>query len=244
MRLLLAKKRLENLPESATTTKDSRLHRADAAFEDFRNLVVAQSLEVAQDNSGAKHFRNFLQSMMHGNLNLSRSQLLKGCCPQIFDFDRGMAFFEFGVNRNILLQMALEPAFVIERLANGDAVNPGFQRAALAELANPPEGFQENFLRTVGRVGGIAEHAQNQVIDRGVVVGDQPVKCRFRAGLQLRDEFGFIAAPRKGADPFGHCRPFRPGCWLARTTLLLGPRQNATLERWTQAFLRVRSPSC
>jgi hypothetical protein len=44
--------------------------------------------------------------------------------------------------------------------------------------------------------------------------------------LQLMDEFGFIAAPRKGTSPIGHCRPFRPAA-ERRATLLIG----ATIER-------------
>jgi len=27
------------------------------------------------------------------------------------------------------------------------------------------------------------------------------------------DEIGFIAAPRKGTSPIGHCRPFRPDAY-------------------------------
>jgi len=63
-------------------------------------------------------------------------------------------------------------------------------------------------------------------------VRDEPVEGRLRAGLQLMDEFGFIAAPRKGTSPIGHCRPFRPACWK-RATLLIGPITPFVLERWT-----------
>src|SRR5205807_6287048 len=130
----------------------------------------------------------------------------------------------------------LEPALVVQRFANRDAVEPRLQRTALAEIANSAESFQENFLGAVGGIGSIAEHAENEVIDRSMVVRDEPVEGRLRAGLQLVDEIGFIAAPTKGTSPIGHCRPFRPAA-EKRATLLNGP----TLERWTQAFLRVRS---
>src|ERR1700722_8286774 len=158
-RFVLPKQRLEYLPESAAAAKNARLHGANAAFENFGDFVVTQSFESAQNHRGTKHAGNFLQSVLHGNLNFSRSELLKRCCTKIFNFYARVAFFGLGVDRNILLQMALEPSLVIQRFANSDAVEPGFQRAPLAELANAAEGFQENFLRTVGGVGSFAEHA-------------------------------------------------------------------------------------
>ena len=84
---------------------------------------------------------------------------------------------------------------MIQRFSDGDAVEPRFQRAALAEIADAAKGLQENFLGAIGGVGSIAEHAEDEVIDRGMVVGDEPVEGRLRAGLQLVDEIGFIAAP-------------------------------------------------
>jgi len=105
--------------------------------------------------------------------------------------------------------MTLEPALMIQRFANGDAVEPRFQRAALAEIANAAKGFQENFLGAVGGIGTVAKHAEDEVIDRRMVVRNEPVEGRLRASLQLMDEFGFIAAPRKGTSPIGHCMPFR-----------------------------------
>src|SRR5439155_18914607 len=96
-----------------------------------------------------------------------------------------LALFGFGVNRNVFLQVALEPALVIQRFANRDAVKPRFQRAALAEIANAAEGFQKNFLGAIGGIGSIAKHAEDEVIDRRMIVRDEPVESRLRASLQL-----------------------------------------------------------
>ena len=104
--------------------------------------------------------------------------------------------------------MALEPAAMIQGLADGDAVEPGLQRTALAETANSFEGFQENFLRGVGGIRGVSQHAENQIVDRTVVMVDEPVERRLRAGLQLGDKFGLIPAPRESAGPIGHGLPF------------------------------------
>jgi len=92
--------------------------------------------------------------------------------------------------------VTLEPALVIQRFANGDAVKPSLKRTALAEVMYPAKGFEKNFLGSVGGVSGIAKHAEDQVIDRGVVVSDDPIECGFGAGLQLGNEFGLVATPR------------------------------------------------
>ncbi len=113
----------------------------------------------------------------------------------IFDFNMRVPFFRLGIDGNVFLQMPFEPALVIQRFANRDAVKPSLQRAALAETANAAEGFQENFLGAVSRVRSIAQHPEDKVIDRGMIVGDEPVECRLRACLQLVDEVGFIVAP-------------------------------------------------
>src|SRR5579883_122123 len=117
--------------------------------------------------------------------------------------------------------MPLEPPAMVQRLANGDAVEPGLKRAALAKLPNSAKCFQEDFLCAVGGVGGVAKHTENEVIDRPVVMRHEPVKRRFRASLQLGDEFGFSATPGKGAGPIGHfgllLRQARPGTVASRS---------------------------
>src|SRR5713101_9911629 len=146
---------------------------------------------------------------MNSHLNFQSCELLERRGAEIFDFDARLSFFRFGINGNVLLQVALEPALVIQCFANGDAVEPRFQRAALAEIADTAKGFQKDFLGAVGGIGSVAKHAEDQVIDWRMIVRDEPVEGRLRASLQLMDEFGFIAAPRKGTSPIGHCRPFR-----------------------------------
>ena len=193
--LLRAQKRLKNFFQRATPAKNAGLYRANAAFQNFSDFLVTQAFEVAQNHRAAKNIRNLLQSAVNGDLNFQSGELLKGRGAEIFDFDAGLPFFRFGIDGNILLQMTLEPALVIQRFANGDAVEPSFQRAALTEIANAAEGLQENFLGAVGGVRSVAKHAEDEVIDRRMVVRDEPVEGRLRARLELVDEFGFIAAP-------------------------------------------------
>src|SRR5260221_3010670 len=56
-------------------------------------------------------------------------------------------------------------SLMIQRFADGDAVEPRFQRAALAEVANAPKGLQENFL---GRSEGTRLNSSHTVISYAV----------------------------------------------------------------------------
>ena len=230
--LVCPQKRLKNFFQRATPAKDAGLHRADAAFQNFRDFLVTQAFEIAQDHRAAKDIGNLLQSGLDDDSNFQGRELLEGRGAEILDLDTGLPFLRFGIDGNIFLHVAFEPALVIQRFADGDAVEPRFQRAALAEIADAAEGLQENFLGAVSGVRSVAKHAEDEVIDRCMIVSDEPVEGCLRAGLQLVDEIGFIAAPRKGTSPIGHCRPFRLAAGK-RATLLNGPE----LERWTQARL-------
>lgn len=193
--LLRAQKRLKNFFQRAAPAKYAGLHRADAAFQNFSNFLVTQTFEVAQYHRAAKNIGNLLQRAVNSDLYFQSGKLLERCGAKILDFDARLTFFRFGVDGDILLQMALEPTLVIQRFANGDAVEPSFQGAALAEIANAAESLQENFLGAIGGVRSIAKHAEDKVIDRRMIVRDEPVESRLRARLELVDEFGFIAAP-------------------------------------------------
>src|SRR5437879_6480610 len=106
-----------------------------------------------------------MQRILHDGLNLARGQLLEGCGAEIFDFDGSLPFFYFGVDGDVFLQVAFEPAAMIERFADADAIEPGFQRAALPETANATKSLEEDFLRAIGGVRRITEHAEDEVID-------------------------------------------------------------------------------
>jgi hypothetical protein len=59
--------------------------------------------------------------------------------------------------------------------------------------------------------------------------------------LQLVDEIGFIAAPRKGTSPIGHCRPFRPAA-EKRATLLIGPICSGFVSTNPETRIRTLDP--
>jgi len=92
-------------------------------------------------------------------------------------------------------RVPLEPAPVIQRFANGDAIQPSLQRTALPEAANATKSLEKHLLRAIGGVRRVTQHAEDEVVDRSVVVGYQPVKRSLRASLQLGDKLTFVAAP-------------------------------------------------
>src|ERR1700735_3631849 len=97
------------------------------------------------------------------------------------------------------------PSPVIQRLANRNSVEPGLQRTAATESTDTTKRAQKNFLGYVGCVGCIRKNSINEVINRGVVIGDEPFESRVRAGLELSDQLRFIAAPRYTGRHIRHC---------------------------------------
>jgi hypothetical protein len=65
----------------------------------------------------------------------------------------------------------------------------------MPEILDTLKRFQKDFLSAVGRIGSVGEHAQDQVENRSMVVGDQEIERGFRTGLQFGDKFGFVTAP-------------------------------------------------
>ena len=120
MLLAFAQKRFENFFQRPSPAEDARLDRADAAFQNFGDLFVAESFDVAEYDSATENIRNLMERALHRELNFVRSELLKRCGTEIFDFDVRRAFFRFRVDGDVLLQVALEPPFVIQRFANGE----------------------------------------------------------------------------------------------------------------------------
>ena len=76
-RVPLAEQRFQNFLQSATAAQNARLNRAHAAFQHLGDFLVTQAFEVAQDYGAAKHFRNFLQRLLHGLLNFVRRELIE-----------------------------------------------------------------------------------------------------------------------------------------------------------------------
>src|SRR5579859_6921057 len=131
----IAQERLQQILQRAASTQDAGLNGADAAFQNFGDFFVAQAFEVAQNHRAAKNFGHLRKGGLHGTLNFARSKLIEGSRASVFDFERRMTVFRFGVNRDVLLQVTLEPAEIVERFANRDAIEPGLERAAAAKLS-------------------------------------------------------------------------------------------------------------
>ena len=197
------------LEKKTKIVSDYRTHEGDTGSPEVQIALLTTRITELTD-----HLRTHKKdhSSRRGLLKMvsQRRKLLERRGTKIFDFDARLPFLRFGVDGNVFLQMTLEPALVIQGFANGDTIEPSFQRAALAKIANSFKGFQENFLSGIGGVCRVSEHSQDEVVNRSVIVSDEPVECGFRARLQLGNEFAFVAAPGKGTSPIGHGLPFWP----------------------------------
>src|SRR5262249_54802144 len=100
-RAVFAEQRIKQFFQSAAAAQDARLDRADAAFEHFRYLLVAQTFQVAQDDSAAEDVRYLGERLLHDGLNFARSQLIERRRMQIFDLNARLALFRFSIDRNV-----------------------------------------------------------------------------------------------------------------------------------------------
>ena len=156
-----AEERIKKILQGATPAQDAGLDGADAALENLGDFFVAEAFKVAQNHGAAERMRDLLQSLVHNGLKFLRSEKVEGRGAGVFDFESGVPLVGSRIDGNVFLEMALEPAAVIERFADSDAVEPGLERAAAMEAANSLEGFQKNFLSSVGGIGSITEHADD-----------------------------------------------------------------------------------
>jgi hypothetical protein len=63
-------------------------------------------------------------------------------------------------------------------------------------------------------------------------MGNENVESGFRAGLQLRDEFGFVTAPRKSAGPIRHAVPFWRGVFFGSGFVSTNLKPGVSQDDW------------
>jgi len=130
VKLSVAEQRLQKILQRAAATKNSGLHGADTAFEDFRDFLVAETFEVAQKSPHCeKTSGTCLQGAAHRHLNFHGRELLERRGAMVFDFNVRAAFFRLGIDGNVFLQMPLEPALVIQRFANSRCGKAKFSKS-------------------------------------------------------------------------------------------------------------------
>jgi len=59
-------------------------------IQNFRDFLVTQALEIAQNHGAAKDIGHLLQGTVDDGLNLQRRELLEGRGAEILDFDAGL----------------------------------------------------------------------------------------------------------------------------------------------------------
>src|ERR1700675_2209473 len=183
MGILVRQKRLKNFFQGTPSPQNARFHRSDAALQNLSDLLVTETLQVAQYNGDAKNVRNTEQGTLYDELHFAGGQLFEGRGAKIFDFKMLASFFQFGIDGDGFLKMPFKPAPVVERFANGDAVQPSLQGTAVAETTYTAKCFQKNFLGAIGGIRSISEHTEDQIVDRSVVMSDEPDERSFGTGL-------------------------------------------------------------
>src|SRR5208283_2144037 len=87
----------------------------------------------------------------------------------------GTTVLEFiSFNRDFALTVPAEPATVVVRFVNGNAVDPGTQAALLAKRADPPKYLQEHFLYNITSVVLTTEQPVDHPVDRLLILRGVP----------------------------------------------------------------------
>ena len=88
-----------------------------------------------------------------------------------------------------------------------DTVNPGLQAGLAVKMVHAAKHFQKDFLRGIGRVGGIGDDAIHKAVDRLVEFSDEPGVGVFRASLQFGHNRRLL-----GPDSYRDCKITQGGC--------------------------------
>lgn len=134
------KERIEQFAKSATAAEDSGLHSADGNFKDLGDFFVREALEIAEDHRAAKNLGNLSESAANDGLSFMSGELFEGSGFEIGQLGGRDGAFVIIVDGDLAAMVAEEPAALIESFANGDAVEPSFERTTAAESADAFEG--------------------------------------------------------------------------------------------------------
>src|SRR5438445_1035394 len=185
--------RFKNFAQRPASTQNARLHRTHRNVQDLGHLFVGESFQITQDDRRSKDRRHFCQCPLNHLLNFVAGEFLEWGYPGAFKLSRAVDLLL--LDGSLESQMTPETAPVIQTLAHRDAIQPGLQGTAVTKRANAPECLQKHLLRHVGSIVRIAQYPGYDRVDRGVIVGHEPVESRFGAAAQLRHDLGFVLRP-------------------------------------------------
>ena len=168
----------------------------------LRHFLINETLDVAQDESGAEGFRHLSQRgfdactvfRMHGGIERRFLRIDQ----QLFQPDGSgvSALVDLLFDGYFLLPVTHPPAPLVGCFPQRDPVNPRAQARFAVEIAHPAEDLDEDFLGEVRGIGTIVHGAREERIDGLVVTGDEPGEGLLGTSAQL-DYEGRLLRPKR-----------------------------------------------
>ena len=187
---------LSKSAQGGTAAGETGFDGAEVDVEDFGDLFVGESFDLAEDDDGAEGLRELAQGGFDALANFGLGGVIEGGIAVVGErcAEAETVAFVVGVgligrvDRDLLLFMARPPAPLIGGLAKSDAVEPGAEAGFAMEAADAAEDLDEDFLGDVGGVGGVVEAARDQRVERLMILRDEDRKCLLGAGLEVGDK--------------------------------------------------------
>ena len=171
--------------------RQARLDRPDRDPERCRDFLVAETIDLTQHHGDALIEGQGLERGADavGRLPLLEQRIRQRRPPRLRYVAMGGDVL---LKRDLLLPTPpTPPSPTIGRLGDHDAVDPGAERGVAAKLWQRSEDPEEDFLREIQRLLGIAEEVERQMMDHALVVGHETGARRLIAGGAGRERAVF-----------------------------------------------------
>ena len=164
-----------------------------ATPSEIRDLVVAQAVDLAQDDRGPLVERQVIERRLQPRRQLLLREHPVG--PRLARREELAVRRDVRIERDLIGAVTPAPEPVaVARLIDGDAVDPGAQARLAAEAADGAEDAQEDLLREVERLVAVAQQVDRQLHDHPLMLGDELGAGRFVARCAPLHERRFAAA--------------------------------------------------
>ena len=203
---LAIQQRLEFFRNRFTRAENPRAHSADRTVHDLRDFLVAQAIDLAQDDGRSLIEWQLPQCVLQaaGKFFLRQQPVRRRLASGRTLTTRRFVLIE----RDLIGAVAAAPkTLAVAGLIDRDAVHPGAKARLTAEMVDRAENPEEDVLGQIQRLVAIAKKVHRELDDHPLVLGH---KFGVRAFVTAR------AALRQGGIPAANFQPFKGTRLLGR----------------------------
>ena len=170
----------QQLAETSSSSNQPGFDRAQVGAEHLGHFLIDEALNVTKNQRHSEWLWYFPQRCLNPLTSLGMGCHLVRRFAGIDEefFEAGglavLAIHRFCFDGDFLLLMPAPPATLVQTLVESYAINPGAERGLTVERLNSAKDLDKDVLRKISGVGGVADGARQQAVDRLVVAVDEP----------------------------------------------------------------------